>query len=365
MGSSLEEGKLSQFEEVDEACSYAMTQTSGSVPPMVLKAVIELGVLEIIKKGGPGAHLSSAEIADQLPTHNPDAAVMLDRMLRLLSSYSVLTHSLRTLPDSRVEGLYGLASVCKFLAKNEDGVSLGAFCLMSQDKVLIESWYHLKDAVLEGGIPYERAYGMTPFEYHGTDPIFNKIFNNAMSNHSTIITKKILETYNGFEGISTLVNIGGGIGVTLNMIISKHPTINGINFDLPHVIEGAPSYQGVQHIGGDMFIGVPKGDDIFMKWICHDWSDKHCLKLLKNCYASLPDHGKVIVCEYIFPVAPETNNHAKEVFHLDAIILAHNTGGKERTEEEFEDFAKGAGFEGFRVACSAYGTKIMEFLKKN
>lgn len=349
----------------DEACSFAMTLTSGSVPPMVLKAVIELDVLEIIKRAGPNAQLSPAEIVAQLPSKNPDAATMLDRMLRLLASYSILSYSLRTLPDGKVERLYGLAPVCQFLTKNQDGVTLGALSLMNQDKILMESWYHLKDAVLDGGIPFNKAYGMTAFEYHGTDPRFNKVFNNGMSNHSTITMKRILDTYKGFEGLSTLVDVGGGTGATLNMIISKHPTIKGINFDLPHVIEDAPAYNGVEHVGGDMFESVPKGDAIFMKWICHDWSDEHCLKFLKNCYASLPDHGKVIVCEYILPVAPETNHAARTVFHVDAIMLAHNPGGKERTEQEFEGLAKGAGFEGFRVACSAYDTKVIEFYKKN
>nr|WMX25284.1 O-methyltransferase OMT6 [Lophophora williamsii] len=364
MGSASGSAERTQMGE-DEACSFAMTITSGSVPPMVLKAVIELDVLEIIKRAGPGAHLSPAEIAAQLPTTNPGAAAMLDRMLRLLASYDVLSYSLHTLPDGRVERLYGLAPVCQFLTNNEDGVTLSALSLMNQDKVLMESWYHLKDAVLDGGIPFNKAYGMTAFEYHGTDPRFNKVFNNGMSNHSTITMKKLLENYKGFEGVSTLVDVGGGTGATLNMIISKHPTIKGINFDLPHVIEDAPTYPGVEHIGGDMFVSVPKGDAIFMKWICHDWSDEHCLRFLKNCYAALADHGKVIVCEYILPVAPETNHAARTVFHVDAIMLAHNPGGKERTEQEFESLAKGAGFEGFRVACSAYDTKVMEFLKNN
>lgn len=138
MGSS--SGPTTQMGE-DEACSFAMTITSGSVPPMVLKAVIELDVLEIIKRAGPGAHLSPAEIAAQLPTKNPDAATMLDRMLRLLASYSILSYSLQTRPDGRVERLYGLAPVCQFLTKNDDGVTLSALALMNQDKILMESWY--------------------------------------------------------------------------------------------------------------------------------------------------------------------------------------------------------------------------------
>lgn len=107
------------------------------------------------------------------------------------------------------------------------------------------SRYHLKEAVLEGGIPFNKAYGMTAFEYHGTDPRFNKVFNNGMASHSTITMKKILETYKGFESLKSIVDVGGGTGATVHMIVSKYPFVKGINFDLPHVIEDAPSYPGI------------------------------------------------------------------------------------------------------------------------
>lgn len=102
----------------------------------------------------------------------------------------------------------------------------------------------MKDAVLDGGIPFNKAYGMTAFDYHGTDPRFNKVFNQGMSNHSTITMKKILQTYDGFDGLMSVVDVGGGTGATLNIILSKYPSIKGINFDLPHVVQDAPSYPG-------------------------------------------------------------------------------------------------------------------------
>lgn len=124
----------------DEMCSYAMTIAAGLIPPMVLRAVVELDVLEIIKKAGVAAYLSPQQIAAQLPTNNPEAASMLDRMLRLLASYCVLSYSLQTLPDGRVQRLYGLSPVCEFLTKNDDGVSLGALSLTIQDKISLKSW---------------------------------------------------------------------------------------------------------------------------------------------------------------------------------------------------------------------------------
>lgn len=106
----------------------------------------------------------------------------------------------------------------------------------------------MNDAMLEGGIPFKRAYGISIVEKLGTDERFNRVFNHAMSHHSTLIMKKILDVYNGFEGLKVLVDAGGGIGATLNSIISKYPQIKGINFDLPHVLVDAPPFPGTNYI---------------------------------------------------------------------------------------------------------------------
>ncbi|XP_009392797.2 flavone O-methyltransferase 1 [Musa acuminata AAA Group] len=350
-------------EEDEEACMYAMQLASGSILPMTLKAAIELDLLEILTKAGPGARLSPGDVAARLPTKNPHAAVMVDRMLRLLAAYNIVSCTVEADAEGRPSRTYGAAPVCKYLTKNEDGVSMAALALMNQDKVLMESWYYLKDAVLDGGIPFNRAYGMTAFEYHGTDPRFNAVFNDGMKNHSIIITKKLLDIYRGFDDVNRLVDVGGGIGATLFMITSKHPHIHAINFDLPHVISEAPPFPGVEHVGGDMFASVPSGDAILMKWILHDWSDEHCTKILKSCWEALPEKGKVIVVECVLPVVPEPTPRAQGVFHVDLIMLAHNPGGKERTEEEFHGLAKQAGFSGFKATYIFANAWVIEFTK--
>lgn len=45
--------------------------------------------------------------------------------------------------------------------------------------------------------------------YDRTDSKLNKIFNKGMFDHSTFAMKKILEIYGGFEGLKTLVDVGG------------------------------------------------------------------------------------------------------------------------------------------------------------
>ncbi|KAM0883551.1 hypothetical protein ACQ4PT_031566 [Festuca glaucescens] len=169
----------------EEACLYAIQLGSSSILPMTLKNTIELGLLEILVAAA-GKSLTPTEVAAKFPcAANPEAPNMVDRMLRLLASYNVVSCLVEEGKDGRLSRRYGAAPVCKFLTPNEDGVSMAALALMNQDKVHMESWYYLKDAVLDGGIPFNKAYGMSPFEYHATDPRFNRVFNEGMKNHST------------------------------------------------------------------------------------------------------------------------------------------------------------------------------------
>ncbi|XP_044491297.1 caffeic acid 3-O-methyltransferase-like [Mangifera indica] len=345
-------------EEKDESFAYAFQLVMGSVLPMTLKAAIDLNIFEIIAKAGPGAKLSASEIAAQIPTQNKDSPIMVDRMLRLLASHSALTCYAVDL-----ERLYGLTPVSKYFVRNQNGVSLGPFMALIQDKVFMDSWAQLKDAVLEGGVPFDRVHGVHAFEYPGLDARFNKVFNDAMFNHTTIIINEILQVYKGFESIKQLVDVGGGLGITLKAITSKYPHIKAVNFDLPHVVQHAPQYPGVEHVGGDMFESVPKGDAIFMKWILHDWSDEHCLKLLKNCYKSIPEDGKVIVVEGILSAMAETKVASKALTQLDVLMMTQNPGGKERTEQDFIALATAAGFSGIRYQCFVCNFWVMEFHK--
>nr|QWK65132.1 flavonoid O-methyltransferase 9 [Scutellaria baicalensis] len=338
----------------EEACILAIQLAAGSVLPMVLKSAIELNLLELIKKADPPC-ISAKELAAQLSAANPNAPHMLDRILRFLTACSVLTCS------GGEERRYSLAPLAKFLTKNEDGASLAPVSLMAQDKVFLASWHHLKDAIMEGGTAFERAHGKSLFEFTTSDQRFSNIVNQTMS-HSTILFKNVIEIYKGFEGLKSLVDVGGGTGTALNMIVSKYPSIKGINFDLPHVISHAPSYPGIEHVGGDMFTSVPKGDAIFMKWITHSWDDADCVKILRNCREALPENGKVIVVEHMIRETPNSGSTTYE-FQVDVMMLALSPGARERTELEFNTLAKEAGFKEFRKVCSTYTLCLMEFYK--
>ncbi|KAL7145191.1 hypothetical protein ABFS83_07G063800 [Erythranthe nasuta] len=315
--------------EDDNAAVTALAACGSSILEMVLYAAVELDIFQILSRAGNGARLSTSDIVSRLPTPAADgAAVVLDSMLKLLATHSLLICENIGGPERR----YGIAPAGKFFAKDDGGGAARRFvntcCSVPKE--------------------HQRCQG-------------NK-FNEAMRSHSAVLMKKVVKTYGGFEGLSCLVDVGGGTGTALATIISEYPFIRGINFDLPHIVNTAPYYKGIEHIGGDMFVQVPQGDAILLKFILHNWSDEECEKLLKCCYKSLPNKGKLIVMDSIMPNTPQTDIHAIYASQMDFVMTAM-FGGKERTHDEFQDLALNSGFGEFKVVSYVYGMWIMEFIK--
>ena len=124
----------------EQACTYAMKLAAASILPMTLKNAIELGILETLVAAG-GKALSPSEVVARLPstTANPDAPAMVDRMLRLLATYDVVSCEVEEDKDGVLARRYGPAPVCKWLTPNKDGVSMAALVLMN-DEVMMKSW---------------------------------------------------------------------------------------------------------------------------------------------------------------------------------------------------------------------------------
>jgi caffeic acid 3-O-methyltransferase len=127
----------------DSAILSAMIATTNLVYPAVLNAAIDLNLFEIIAKATPpGAFMSPSEIAYKLPpsTQHSDLSNRLDRMLRLLASYSVLTSATRTTEDGSNERVYGLSMVGKYFVPDENRGSLASFTTFMCYPALLQVW---------------------------------------------------------------------------------------------------------------------------------------------------------------------------------------------------------------------------------
>lgn len=151
------------------------------------------------------------------------------------------------------------------------------------------SRYNLKDSVLEGGLPFNKTHGSSAVELVGRDSRFREVFQSSMKGFNEVFMEEFLKNYNGFDGVKSLVDVGGGDGSLLSKIISKHPhIIKALNFDLPSIINTSSAspgihktsfklkillyfvskflwFVGIENVAGDMFTKIPKGEAIFMK----------------------------------------------------------------------------------------------------
>ncbi|XP_018449979.1 flavone 3'-O-methyltransferase 1 isoform X1 [Raphanus sativus] len=352
--------------EEENLSLYAMILSSFSVLPMVLKTSIDLGLFDILCESGPSSPLSASQIMSLLSTQtqqNRDST-LLNRILRCLSSYTILTCSVSTVQGEPCE-VYGLAPVAKYFTKNQGvGGSLAPLVNLFQDKVVNDIWYHLKDSVLEGELPFNRAHGSSAVELVGRDSRFREVFQTSMKGFNEVFMEEFVNNYKGFDGVKSLVDVGGGDGSILRKIISKNThVIKAINFDLPSVINTSSVSPGIENVAGDMFTSVPKGEAIFMKWILHSWDDEHCVKILSNCHQSLPPTGKMIVIDMVVPDFPEDTLLDRSLFQFEMFMMSMNPSGKERTKKEFEVLARLAGFSSVQVPFTFLCFSVVEFHK--
>nr|ARS23166.1 COMT4 [Plagiochasma appendiculatum] len=316
--------------------------------PMALRAAITLGVPEILARHSEPltAEEILLEISGCKDKHDKLAAENLRRILAILVQNNVFSDE--SGEESGRSPLYGLTPLSKLLVDEPECKLMCSFEVHQQAK-LTKAWLHLHEAVLDSSArPFEVANGMTIWQAFSEDKELAAHFHSAFQSGVHSHAKIFLQGYDGFEGVQTLVDVGGSYGTLLGIIVQAKPHIRGINFDRPHIIASAPELPGVEHVGGDFFESVPKGDTILLKSILHNWDDEQCIKILHNCRKSLPESGKVIIIEEV--LLPPSNTSCKSrVAHKMNVSMLATCDGKERYAEDWSNLISSAGFQRHRM----------------
>ncbi len=213
-------------------------------------------------------------------------------------------------------------------------------------------WEQLDRGVKTGKEVFSDLYGQKEWEYFRDYPDKGIFFMKAMTEFSEAVNQPIAQAYPDFAQTQTLVDLGGGQGTLLATVLKTYPSLHGILFDLPAVIDQArqlPGWQALvsrsQFVAGNFFEAqsIPSADAIILKQIIQDWSDEENIQILRNIRAALPPHGRVLVTEMV--LGPSSPPFA---FKL-SLLLRLALGGKVRTEEEFRHLFTQAGFKLTRI----------------
>jgi len=203
------------------------------------------------------------------------------------------------------------------------------------------AWKVFDHGLFTGDTGFEKAHQMSLFEYLRDNPGMATFF-------------------------SSLVDVGGASGNMLGHVLSRHPNVRGVLYDLPHVVADAPALleshgvaDRVQILGGSFFESVPAGHDAYLvSHIIHDWDDGENATILKNIREAMKPDGKLLIVEMVLPEGDEP--HMGKMLDMMMMLVP---GGEERTLSEYAELLEPNGFRVTRVVPTASAVSVVEAVK--
>ena len=230
-------------------------------------------------------------------------------------------------------------------------------------EVYYPAWGGLLHALRTGQTAFDHIFQMGAFEYLEQNPDARKRFNQFLLQSTKQISGVFLNAFD-LSSAKRIVDIGGGQGAFLCMILQACPHLQGILFDRPSAMEDARKQvktaglsDRCEMISGDFFDSVPRDGDIYiLKWVLQDWEDAKCLTILWNCRNAMGKQAKLLVFERIVPEHIDPSS----IWVDPDLHLMVFTGGKERTEAEHRALLSSAGFKITRIIRTDLDMGIIE-----
>lgn len=309
----------------------------------LIQVAATLNIADLLK-GGP-------QTAKELAAAANVRAPQLYRVLRALASVGVFAET--------KNGTFKLTPLARTLQTGAPG-SMRTAALMLNSDWQWDAWQKLLAGVETDAVPFVKAHGMPVFEYLEKHPDDLAAFHGA----ATGLTNASIAAAYSFSKFRTLVDVGGSHGGLLATILKANPSLNGVLFDQPSVIDGA---RKSRHLAdrdiakrcklesGSFFKSVPSGADAYiMKYILHDWDDERCVKILSNCRAAMGKSGRVLVVDSVVP--PGNGPGYVKLLDIEMLVI----GGRERTKAEFAAVFRMAGLKLTRVIATKSPLSIVE-----
>ena len=310
----------------------------------MIRLVADLGVADKISDSGQDVHALAAACGVQ--------ASPLLRVLRALAAFKVFQVSaegqVRHSPRSR-------------LLRTDTPNSMQHGARFWTGPGSWKAWGEL-DVALHGGIPHETAWGIDRFQYLRDHPEEARQFDLFMANMPDNRHATLASAYD-FSGVGLIADIGGGNGEALRQILARFPTLRGLVFDRPDVVEAIPVGSRMDGRiaveGGSFFNGVPAGADIYLLIrVLHDWSDEDCIRILRSCRAAMSTESRLLVVEQI--LEPDPSQGRPTGYLIDVQMMAMFGSARERTKDEFDQIFGASDLAAQRLIPTSSPVRIIE-----
>lgn len=325
---------------MSSASQQIMRLGFGFAVSQALRVIIELGVPDLLADG--------ERSVDELAAATQSDADPLYRVMRLLAPEGVFREV-----APRYFELTEVGAVLR-----SDRPSPRDFVSMINSEAYL-AFEQLLYSVRTGKPAFDKVFGSPRFDWLSKHPQQAALFQRAMVAVSQGSNEAVAEAYD-FTPFTRIIDVGGGHGQLLSVILARNPHLRGVLFDLPSGVAAAHDGTGgdlprTEFIAGDFFESLPSGDVYVIKKVIHDWDDGRAVAILRNCRKAMLPNAKVLVAETLIPPGDEPN-HIKGI---DVVMLAV-TGGLERTEAQYASLFNAAGLRLERVIQTSGPISIIE-----
>jgi hypothetical protein len=296
----------------------------------VIAAAASLGLADHIEDEVDGALL-----AHKLGVDEPS-------LLRLVGALATLG-----LIEDRGSGRFALTDEGRTLRSDSPQSIVGM--ARHVGSMLLPAFLQLGDCVRSGSPPPDIKHGPEGFAALIDNPHDAHIFNQSMVDGSRRIAERAADAYD-FSGFRNVMDVGGGYGAVLAVLLKRHPLLQGSILDLPHARRGAEAYLAAEGVAdraafieGSFFEPIPTGSDCYLlKYIIHDWNDSYARQIVVHVGdAARGSNATLILIERILPdrFVDDPGHGAAAASDLTMMLW----GGRERTEAEFARLFADAG----------------------
>ncbi|KAK2969385.1 hypothetical protein RJ640_028774 [Escallonia rubra] len=336
-----------EYRELLSSQAHIWNHIFNFINSMSLKCAVQLGIPDIIHNHGKP--MSLPELVQALPI-NKAKAPCIYRLMRILIHSGFFTKQ-RKLENEQEDG-YALTPASRPLLKGHP-FSVTPLLLAMLDPIMTTPFNFLSEWFQnDHKTSFEMAHGRTLWDYAGHEPRLNTFFNDAMASDARLVTSMMIKECAGvFEGLNSLVDVGGGTGTVAKAIADAFPHMRCSVLELPHVVADLQGSDNLEFVAGDVFEAIPCADAVLLKWILHDWNDEECLKILKRCKEAIPckgKGGKVIIIDMVLDNQKGDAESIETQLFFDILMMAIVTG-KERNEKEWEKLFLDAGFSDYKI----------------
>lgn len=286
--------------------------------------------------GIPAALEHKAQSTKELATFFNANTDKLQRLLSALCSLNVL--------QSDAQSRYHLTALGRTLLPGQ----LGELAQYAGRSFAWGPWAELDKAIRSDKSAFQLHHGQALYPYLAENEVEAFQYDQGVDAFTQEEASALVDALN-IHGNKTVLDLGGGQGSLLIEMLREAPSLNGVLFDLPEVIERAAARSEfddfrsrVAFEGGNFMKEIPvKADFILLKRVLHNWDDDDAKTILRNARTALRNNdARIVVIEAV--LLPENFPDLGRLMDLEMMVMCDD--GKERTKPALRRLLADTGF---------------------